>query len=205
MLHFLKTFPFTLLMCGILIAVALWTRTHAGPLDSDTRHSVGFSALHLPRGDWGKLFSSVFFTVGGVAFYASLAMLALGVGAAERSFGTWRTVALYWGIHLVTLVSTSLLITLPLRAFENYRGTLIAEAVDVGPSAGYYGCLGAACWMLPMRWRLIVVAGVVFILAARLTWSLVAIPDHGRAIAADLAHIIAFPLGILTAGVWLKQ
>jgi hypothetical protein len=141
----------------------------------------------------------VFFTIGGTKLYASVAMLAVSVGAAEKVYGTSRTFAMFWGIHLATLLIASVALVLPLHLLETYRGTLLANVRDVGPSAGYYGCAGAVCVAIPERWRIAVIGFVLTILALRLTWSMITIPDHGRAISADLAHIIAFPLGIAVA------
>ncbi len=192
----LRPFPFTVLMLAILIGVAIWTRTHTGAIAPSIRRSLGFSPLHLARGEWTRLLSCVFFTVGGVKFYASAVMLAIGVGAAERLYGTKQAFALFWGIHLGTLLIASLLVAIPLHAMDVYRGSVLASARDVGPSAGYYGCLGSACAAIPTRWRVVVIASILTIFAIRLVWSLVTIPDNGRAMSADLAHMIAFPIGL---------
>jgi hypothetical protein len=199
MIRFIRPFPFTILMLLILVAAAIWSRTHRGPLAPSIRQDVGFAPLHLPRGDWIKLFSCVFLTMGGKKFYASALMFGISVGATEKLYGTKSASVLFWTIHLVTLLIASLLVAIPLHAMDFYRGTLLANAGDVGPSAGYYGCLGAACAGIPFRWRAPLIGGVIAILSARLIWSFVTIPDHGRAMSADLSHLIAFPLGLLFA------
>ncbi|MCA9152476.1 MAG: hypothetical protein KDA92_24405, partial [Planctomycetales bacterium] len=100
--------PFTVIMVTSVTAAAIWTGTHVGELHPTTRDDIGFAPLHLMRGEYSRLLSSVFFTVGGAKFYASSVMLALCVGATERLYGSLRTAALFWGIHLATLVVTSI-------------------------------------------------------------------------------------------------
>jgi hypothetical protein len=195
----LRLLPFTFAMLTALVGSAIWTRTHLGPLSTSSRRHVGFAPLHLPSGNWMRLFSSVFFTVGGSSFYTSAAMLAGAAGTAEIVYGTASTTLLFWGIHLATLLLLSVLFAIPLHALDFYRGTLVARAQDVGPSAGYYGCLGSVCSASPEVWRIAVTGVILVFLLARLVWSFVRTPDDGRAISADLSHIIAFPLGVLWA------
>ena len=197
MLRCLCMFPFTIVMLFIMIAVGIWTRTHRDSLSQLIRRSRGFAPLHLSRGEWTRLFSSVFFTMGGRSFYASVIVLALSVGAAEKVYGTGPAIALFWGIHLATLLIASFLLAIPLHRLRFFRGRLLASARDVGPSAGYYGCLGASAIAIPVRWRVIVIGGIAAILVARLIWSVVTIPDRGRAMSADVAHLLAFPIGLL--------
>jgi hypothetical protein len=88
-----------------------------------------------------------------------------------------------------------LLVTLPLHLVNSALGTALFVARDVGPSAGYVGCLGLVCARLPRPWRYISSAAiwgsliVVLLLPAQVGHDAVA------KITADLAHAIAFPLG----------
>ncbi len=79
---------------------------------------------------------------------------------------------------------------------------LLATAHDVGPSAGYYGCLGAACNSHSDHWRVLVIASVLVFLTARLIWSLARPAAHGRDLSSDVSHLMAFVLG-LRAFEWL--
>jgi hypothetical protein len=130
-------------------------------------------------------------------------MLAFNVGTTEWLFGTRRTFVLFWASHLLTLLIQSLLLAIPLHQLGAWWGTLLAAQHDVGPSAGYYGCLGAICRQFPGKWRRWVIAGVSVSLIARLTISLVRdAGDVELTIAADLAHLIAFPIGLRLAKNW---
>ena len=43
------------------------------------------------------------------------------------------------------------------------------------------------------------------IIAMRLLWSVIAIPDQGRALAADVAHLVAFPLGLASGALLARR
>ncbi|MCA9264628.1 MAG: rhomboid family intramembrane serine protease [Planctomycetales bacterium] len=205
MIRFLSTVPFTLFMLSGIVLAAVATRTHITEMAVTVRRDLGFSPMQLAHGEWIRLFSSVFFTVGGIKFYASALMLAACVGIAERLHGTIRVAALFWGVHLVTLLVTSLAVAFPLRAMDIVHGTLLFEVHDVGPSAGYYGCLGVSCMSLPARWRHAAGGAIMTIIAMRLLWSVIAIPDQGRALAADVAHLVAFPLGLASGALLARR
>ena len=202
MLHFLTMLPFTILMGALIAAAGIWTKTHRKSLSPKLFHSVGFAPLHLLEGRWSRLLTSVFFTAGGAGFYFSLVMLLLSVGMAEIRCGTWQTVLIFWGIHLGSLLLGSFLVVLLLHLLQVYQGILLATAHDVGPSAGYYGCLGAACNSHSHNWPPLVIGCVILFLAARLVWSLARPAEHGRDLSADVSHLIAFLLGLFAAE-WL--
>ena len=128
-------------------------------------------------------------------------MITLAVGAAEWLTDTRRTVLTFWGVHLVTLVGESLLIALPVHQRWGVQGAAVMSDRDVGPSAGYFGCLGLASRRLPRPWSWL--SGTAVLVA--LIIALFQAPRVGQGtavkLAADLAHLIAFPLGWLT-GRW---
>ncbi len=197
MLFIPKQCPFTLLMLMALIVAGIYGRTHVGSLDVDVRHRVGYSPRLLLNGHLHRPFTSVLFTAGGWRFYASLLMVALTVGWIECSHGTRRALLTFFGVHLLTLLILGVGVALPLVLLGTHRGTLLFDAQDVGPSAGYYGCLGLAVAGLPGRKRKKIVFAVLAVLLLRLVWSTAHIPEEGRTMSADLAHLTAFPLGLL--------
>ena len=98
--------------------------------------------------------------------------------------------------HLATLLVQSLLLAIPLHHFDVWWGKLLAMEHDVGPSAGYYGCLGLACQKQnPSRrlWLLSVIGGI---LLARVIWSALSPAGRQASLGPDIAHLIAFPLGV---------
>jgi len=192
----LKRLPFTIAMVVIVAAIGVATATHLERLEPGLMKRFGFAPLHLPKGEWMRLLSSAFLTTGGWSFYRSLAMLALCLGLSEFRVGTWRTVLAFWGVHLATLAIVSLLLAFPLYQFDVVWRKLLAAEHDVGPSAGYYGCLGLVCqkWPdRPRRWLYAVIGGV---LIARLVWAALSPRAAHAPLGADIAHLIAFPLGI---------
>jgi hypothetical protein len=101
------------------------------------------------------------------------------------------------GTHLATLLLMSVGIATLFAMIETHRGSLLWEVKDVGPSAGYYGCLGLAIAGLSPGLRLSVFAAIMVVLMSRLAWSPFHLPENGHVMSADIAHLIAFPLGAL--------
>ncbi len=79
---------------------------------------VAYSPRLLLDGHVHRLFTSVFFTAGGPMFYMSLAMLVAAVGWTEWFYGTGKALVVFWGVHLLTLLVGSLVISLPLSALD---------------------------------------------------------------------------------------
>ncbi len=193
-----RRFPFTLGMLVIIAAVALTTATHVDRLPQSLLRRFGFAPFHLKTGDLLRLLTSVFLTHGGQTFYASLAMIGVCVGLAEKRVGTWRAMLAFWTVHLATLLIQALLLAIPARQLDVLWIKLLQTEHDVGPSAGYYGCLGLICQKQPeprRRWLLAIVGGI---LISRVIWTALSRTRHAS-LAADIAHLIAFPLGVALA------
>jgi len=188
--------PFTLTMLTILVSAGIYGRSHIGLLDENLHRSAGYSMRLMIEGQLHRAFTSLFFTAGGWRFYSSIVMFASAVGYVEWTFGPLRAMATFFAVHLTTLAVMTLGVLVTSAISETHRGNLLWHVQDVGPSAGYYGCLGVAIVALapPMRWPL--VTAIVVVLCLRTTWSFIHLPEDGRVLSADIAHLIAFPLGI---------
>lgn len=126
-------------------------------------------------------------------------MMTFAVGLAEWLAGSIRTLFTFWGIHLVTLLAESWLIAWPLHQWGDTEARMLAYARDVGPSAGYFACLGLACALLHGKWRWS--AGIIWVgLLIALFLPASSIEEQAVKLSADLAHLIAFSLGWLS--VW---
>ncbi len=197
--------PFTLVAMGGLAIRAIRTNSASGELPQRVLQRVGFAPRDLLLFGWHRLISSAMFTHGGVEFWGGLCMIGLAVGLTEWISGTVRAFATFWGVHLVTLLVESLLIALPLQLAGLHFGTQLSDIRDVGPSAGYFGALGLACALLPRPWRYVAAAGVL----GYLLFTAAMPPEPGEVLAlklsADLAHLIAFPLGWLTLSLWPRR
>jgi hypothetical protein len=139
------------------------------------------------------------FTVGSSAIYVSMIMMAVSVGFAEWVYGTLRAALLFWVGHIVAILIVSLVISVPVHVVDHSRGMLLVTAYDVGPSAGYYCCLGAAVVAVSSRWKRLLVGFMLAVLLGRAIVSFVNVPEQGRSMAADAAHIAAFLFGMAAA------
>jgi hypothetical protein len=190
----LHRFPFTLTMLALLGLTAIWTGTHTAAISANWLDRLGFAPLDLLALDLGRLFTSALVTGGGRIFWEALAMVAFAVGLSEWLTGTRRAALTFWGVHLSTLVLESLVFALPMHWIGMTLGSLVALSRDVGPSAGYFGALGLISAHLRYPWNLIS-GGVIFIGLQIVLLHVSGRNDLGMKVSADLAHLIAFPLG----------
>ncbi len=184
-------------MVVALISAGVYGQTHLGPLDAETHLRVGHSAHSLWEGQWSRVVTSVLFTANGWHFYCSLAMMAGAISWVELTRGTWIAIGTFVSIHVITLLVMSIGIATSMALVESHRGNLLWYTKDVGPSAGYYGCLGLAITSLQPQWFWPTLVAIMLILLARIGWSSYHLVDEGRLMSADIAHLIAFPLGLL--------
>ena len=198
LLHLLRRLPFTLLLLLVLAAAALWTNTHSERISPGFLRRFGYAPRDLWLWRWSPLVTSALVTHGQQSFWSALGMVTLGVGAAEWRTTSARAASTFWGVHLLTLLLESG------GALASDQAGWIATASlrvrDVGPSAGYFGCIGLALATLRKPWR--EVLGVL--LFAGLVAALFMPPRAGQSATvkrfADAAHLIALPLGWLSAG-----
>lgn len=203
----LMRLPLTLLLFALILGLGIMANAHLGELDTWIHRRVGYSTRLLFEGEAHRILVSLLFTAGGVAFYQSLAMLAWIVGWTEWHYGTRLTAWVFFGVHVTTIIIMSLLIAWPLASIGAAHGQVLFSERDVGPSAGYYGCLGFSVAMITQRsWRQRLMSAVGLILVLRLGWSSWQLEQtSGGAFSADLAHTIAFPLGALLSNAWKRR
>jgi hypothetical protein len=113
--------------------------------------------------------------------------------------GWKQTASTFWGVHLLTLILLSLIVSLAAHQLRNMGLEAAEVARDVGPSAGYFACLGLVSANLKRPWQW--VSGSVLLLIFAIT--LFMPPTIGESaklkFSADLAHLLAFPLGWLSS------
>ena len=195
-------FPATFFLLSLLSVGAWLTDTHRGPLAPHVLNQIGFAPVDLLTLDLERIFTSFFVTSGPGVFLLAFFMIAFSAGAAEWRTGSLRTLLTFAGVHIATLAVLSF-IALPLHWFDFSFGSLIALSRDVGPSAGYFGVLGLAVALTKDPWRRWAGAAVMlFLLAAFFTETG---NDPGAEYSADLAHLIAFPLGWLSHNIHLEK
>ncbi len=189
--------PFTFTMLTILIAAGVYGRSHVGLLDESLYARAGYSMRLMLEGQVHRAVTSLFFTPGGWRFYSSIAMFALAVGYVEWNFGTPRSLLTFFGVHFATLAVMTIGVLGLNTITHTHRGYLLWHVQDVGPSAGYYGCLGLALAGLVSQSRWPIIVAIATVLIARAAWSFAHLPEDGRMLSASLAHLIAFALGML--------
>ena len=181
----LRRFPFTLTMLTLLGLTAIWTHTHAAAISEQWLDRLGFAPLDLLALDLGRLITSALVTGGGYVFWEALGMVAFAVGLSEWLTDSRSAALTFWGVHLSAL---------PMHWLGMTLGSVVALSRDIGPSAGYFGALGLVSAHLKYPWNLIS-GGVIFIALEIALLHISGSNSLGMEVSADIAHIIAFPLG----------
>lgn len=193
-----RRFPVTISLLFLLALVAVLTNSHVSSLEPAWLAQLGFAARDFWEVRWGRFFTSALVTLGGSVFWQAMGMVTLAVGAAEYLTGSKSALATFWGVHLTTLLAEGTIVGPALHWLVFNGDSLLLLARDVGPSAGYFGSLGLAVAALPVdrRWRGLL-AAVVF---GSLVFALFQSPDPNEdatlRLLANIAHILAFPLGL---------
>ena len=195
----LRRIPFSLCMVVLLLLVAWWTQSYFQELAREWVNQFGFAPRDFWFLRWERLILSAFATSGGSIFWFAFAMVAFTSGLIEWTTNSWKAALTFWGIHLATLVLESLLFLLPLHQLGFPQARALFFSRDVGPSAGYMGSLGFVTTYLPKPWRWIAFGGVLGFLVISLFLPPRAGETQAVKLAADMAHLIAYPLGWLLA------
>jgi hypothetical protein len=194
--------PFTLIMVMLLLLVAWGTNSYFQELTREWVTRLGFAPRDFWLLRWERLILSALVTSGGVTFWFALGMVAFTSGIAEWKTGTLRAALTFWGVHLVTLVAEGLIFSLPMRQFGFEQAHTLFFSRNVGPSAGYMGCLGLITTFLPRPWRFVAFGVITAYLLIALFLPSRAGVSSAIELADDLAHLIAYPLGWLSAFVF---
>jgi hypothetical protein len=204
----LRTFPyipFTVVMMTGLILVAVLTNTYFEQITQHWINRIGFA----PRDFWymryERMFTSALVTSGGRVFWQALLLVGLFVGLAEWIAGTKRAGLTFWGVHLLTLVLLSLIVSLALHQLRDFGLAASKIERDVGPSAGYFACLGLVSAQLKRPWNWI--SGIVlFTMFAVVLFLPPGVGENAEIkFSADFAHLLAFPLGWLSSFLFTKD
>ena len=190
-------YAFTIFALVCLTGFAVVSDSCLRPLADDWRQSLGFAPISLVELQFYRVLTCLFLTAGAGSFFSSLAMLGFAVGMVESMVGTAQTIKLFLSAHIVVLLMLSILIVLPACHIGVDAGRVLAGTYDVGPSAGYYGCLGGVIALRFKQKQSILLAVGIVVLAARLSFSAAQFADNPSVVSADIAHLIALPLGWL--------
>lgn len=197
--RFLRRFPFTLVMLFIIGIAGLLTNTYIESITHHWLNRVGFAPNDLWYWRLDRVFVSALVTSGGVVFWQALLFVTFCVGLAEWMTGWKRTAATFWGVHLLALVLLAFILAWVARQLPNIGLETVILARDVGPSAGYFACLGLASARLHPPWRW-VSGGALFMVFVIVIWLPPGVGETAEVkLSADLAHLLAFSLGWLSS------
>ena len=191
----IKRFKFTVFMLVGLVLVSVLTNTTFESITHHWLQRTGFSANDLWYWRFERIITSALVTVGGKVFWEAIFFVAFAVGTAEWLTGWKQAAVTFWGVHFLALVLLSLIISLFLHQLRSFGLEATEVARDVGPSAGYFACLGlvSAKQKQPWHW---VSGGVIFLLFIAALFMPPAVSENPQMkFSADLAHVLAFPLG----------
>jgi hypothetical protein len=189
--------PFTLATVSMLALAGWLTNTAAGEqLGAKAIERLGFAPADTLSLDVMRAVVSVFVTNGPAAFWVGIVATAAFAGLAEWRYGTLRAVIAFWGTQFIT-VAVSWILLAPLHLTGDASASLLFLARDVGPSAGYMGCLGFLLYGLSRRARAVSLAVGLMILAGMLALSLRTLGTMPAEVGAALSHLVALPVGFL--------
>jgi hypothetical protein len=184
---------FTLIFSLLLVTAAILTGSLMHALTPAWQDRLGFAPRDLFTFHWIRILTSAFVTAGGIGFLLPLGATLILLAAAEKITGTGHAVLAFWLSHVGATVGGSLVTWLAIQWITSPLLNAIYTARDVGPSAGYFGCLGLIVAHFPRRWKYVVGLAII----AGLIGGMVVSAHQGAHIdvSAGLAHLLAFPIG----------
>ena len=177
----------TLALQAILVAVALATGAFDPEVGAALRERHGFGWPSLRAGRVDTLFTSALLVESAAQWARIALLLCWSIAPLEWRSGTARAALVY----LVTNTASGLAVALLQGAAAALGQTAFAELVDVGASAGAYGCLGAWLGALPAGRR----RPLLLVLSSYLVAKPLVFPSP----AGDLCHALAALLGLALA------
>jgi hypothetical protein len=199
-----RRIPFTLAMLVAILLAALATNPSFGRISEVWIQRLGYAPRDLFHLRLDRLVISVLLITDARSYAQAFLTIGLVGGACEWITGTRLLAAVFWGTTLISTIAESVLIAAPLYVLGSSFGEKLYVTRDVGASASYFGCTGLACALLPKPWRWIA-AGLVlaFLLSTFVLPTPVSTQTPVRWMD-GIAHLIAFPLGYVSAR-WVRK
>jgi len=200
-----KCLPVTLGLMVLILATGFIQGTWYEQLTGENRALFDYSPQHIMDGAWHRIISSFPLTGDPSHLGTAVLMTLLCVGWLELLQGSATTLAVFSGVHVSTAIIKGLMLSRGL-AWSSIPSTSwrIASHV-VGPSAGFYGCLGVCIFLLPKTMRVWFIFVIMVVLALRLIIGIGSARRTDTLIRSDLAHLIAFSLGIAIAYSFVRR
>lgn len=187
--------PLTLGLLALLVACGAVTGSLWHPAAASTLLAeVGYGLPALRMGRPWTLLTGIPFALYPWMILTIAFIIVLFVGVYELQAGTVRAAVVFLTTQVGGTYLAVAAVIQPLAAQGWPLAVDWARRLDVGASAGAYGCAGALTAGLPYPWRIVTRIGLVAFLVAQLATS--------RQVW-DVEHLVAAPLGILL-GEWLN-
>ena len=194
MIRFLRRVPFTIALVLVLLGLALATGPLSGP-SAIIRHSVGIDLGALSRHQWWSLLTAGFFVENLAQLLIVLVAAIIGVGAAERLMGTWRT-ALVFAVTGIAATGLGLGVEALGVLTGEYWANAVRGLVTIDPLSPILGTVAAASAFASVLWRRRIRFAVVGSVAVFLLYS-------GQP--SDLFRVIAVLVGLLMGSVMMRR
>ena len=196
---YIRKIPFTLGTLVLVFLVGIVVDPGFGALSDSWIHRLGFAPTDLFHLRWYRLFTSLFLITDMRSYVQAFLTIGIVVGALEWHTTTREAAFVFWGTHLTAILAETLFFAAPLYYWRTSFGEQIFATRDIGASAAYMGCTGAACALLPHPWRRLCTGLMVgFIIYTYLLPTPVGYDTPLRWMA-NVAHTVAFSLGYIWA------
>jgi membrane associated rhomboid family serine protease len=124
-------------------------------------------------------------------------MILLVVSSTERTIGSLNTFSIFSLSHLTSMLAFAIGVGALQWTYLSRTVSTLYDFHDVGPSAGYYGCLGALLVASKWRHKRSIAVGILALLTLRIIISVRTMPESHAALSADIVHLIAILAGIM--------
>ncbi len=150
LLGLLKTFPATILIVSLVVAIQLATNGHSNEQQLQILDKVGFDRDYLVSGRWWHLFTGTLIQSKPGYHYSMVLVVVSAVGILELVAGTrWTLGVFFVGDWLSSLLGTILLRLLSANGFA--EATPLLSFPDAGTSGAAHVCYAVAATLFPRR------------------------------------------------------
>lgn len=193
----LRRVPFSIGLMLVMLAAGAIGGSMFRPIEDDPNllRRVGYGVDALRDGRLWTLVTSALFTWQPWMLQTIALSILLFVVPLELVAGTRRTAVAFFVGHLTGYLLASLLVAWPLAALGVGWGKELDAAIDVGASAGAFGCAAALTWFLPRSLTRPAQVGLAvylgfWLLSTERIW--------------DVEHAIAAVAGFVLGHVWTR-
>lgn len=191
-----RRFPFTICLLSAVSLAAGLAHFFPGSIPADWSESYGFAPRHFASGDLLRLITSVFLTHDGLHFAFAVTMISFVVAWAERNLGTSIAICIFALSHLTSMLVFAIGVGALQSTSVRQSVSALYDFHDVGPSAGYYGCLGAVLVAAHLTYKRVVAVGLIAFLMLRIFISAKFASQSHALLSADLVHLLAALVGM---------